>query len=76
MDFFQEYFLCDGCQNRDFTRVYKFSIGFHGVNFSDELIYDEVTDETYQCTKCNKIYTVDQIKEGLAEIKKRGKTKF
>jgi hypothetical protein len=76
MDFSQDYFLCDSCQNKDFTRIYKFSISFHGVNFSDELIYDEVTDEIYECTKCNKSFTVDQIKEGLAETKKRRKTKF
>lgn len=76
MDFFQDYFLCDSCQNKDFTRIYKFSIGFHSVNFSDELIYDEVTDEIYECTKCNKSFTVGKIKEGLAEIKKRRKTKF
>ncbi len=76
MDFIQDYFLCDGCKSKNFKRIYNFSLRFHGVNFSDELIYDEVTDETYQCTKCNKIYTVDQIKKGLAEVKRLGKSKI
>ncbi len=75
MDFIQDYFLCDGCQSKEFKRIYNFSLRFHGVNFSDELIYDKITDEVYQCTKCNKTFTIDEIEEGLAEIKRLGKSK-
>ena len=69
MDYIQDYFLCDSCQNKDFKLIYSFSIRFRGVNFSDELIYDKLTDEIYQCTKCNKTFTKDQVEEGLNEIK-------
>ncbi|MFO7738036.1 MAG: hypothetical protein R6V46_06185 [Desulfatiglandaceae bacterium] len=73
MEEIQEYFLCDCCANKDFKRIYNFSLRFHGVNFSDDLIYDELIDEVYQCSKCRKIFTKKQIEEGLAQIKKRRK---
>lgn len=69
----REHFLCDGCQNKSFRLVYSFSLRFHGVNFSDDLIYDELTEETYQCTRCDKIFTRRQIEQGLVEIKKKRK---
>ena len=75
MDFIQDYFECDGCQNKDFKRIYNFSLRLHGVNFSDELIYDKLTDEIYQCTKCSKTFTIDQIEKGLNGIKERRKAK-
>ncbi len=75
VDFIQDYFSCEGCQNKDFKRIYNFSIRFHGVNFSDRLVYDELTDERYQCTKCNKIFTKDQIGERLGEFKKKRKAR-
>jgi len=75
MNHIQEYFLCNSCQNKDFKRIYNFSLLFHGVNFSDDLIYDKLTDEIYQCTKCSKTFTKSQIEEGLAEIKGRHKEK-
>jgi len=75
VDFIQDYFLCEGCQNKDFKRIYNFSIRFHGVNFSDELVYDELTDEMYQCTKCNKVFAKDQIGERLGEFKKKRKAR-
>lgn len=71
MDEMRDYFLCDNCKNKDFTLVYNFSLRFHGVNFSDGLIYDKLTEEIYKCTKCEKIYSRKQIEEGLAEVKKR-----
>jgi len=71
----QDYFVCDGCQCKEFKRIYQFSVRFHGVNFSDDLIYDKLTHELYQCEKCNKTFTMDQIEEGLAEFRKRRKKK-
>jgi hypothetical protein len=73
MELVQDYFLCDSCRNRDFKRIYNFSIRFHGVNFSDELIYDKMTEEIYQCTKCSKTFTNAQIDEALAEFKRQRK---
>jgi ribosomal protein L37AE/L43A len=71
---FRDYFMCDNCTNTTFKRVYTFSLRFHKVNFSEKLLYDKVIDETYQCTKCNKTFTREQIEEGLTELKKkRGK---
>lgn len=66
----REFFLCDSCQNTNFRLVYSFSLRFHGVNFSDDLIYDELTEETYQCTRCDKVFSRKQIEQGLVEIKK------
>ncbi|MBW1723070.1 MAG: hypothetical protein JRH13_02080 [Deltaproteobacteria bacterium] len=70
MEIFHDYVQCDDCGNKNFRPVYSFSIRFYGVNFSDELIYDKLTDESYQCTECGKIYTIGQIEEKLAEFKK------
>lgn len=69
----RDYFLCDGCSNKEFKRICNFSLRFHGVNFSDDLIYDNLIEETYQCTKCQKIFTKTQIEEGLNELKKKHK---
>jgi hypothetical protein len=73
METVRDYFFCDECQNRDFKRIYNFSICFHGVNFSDELIYDKLTEEIYQCTKCRKTFTKEQIDEALAVYKRQRK---
>ena len=75
MEIIQDYFLCDDCQNRDFKLIYNFKIRFHGVNFSEDLIYDKVTDELYQCTKCKKTFTRDQVDGALNEIKQTRKGK-
>ena len=69
----RDYFLCDSCANKDFKCIYNFSLRFHGVNFSDDLIYDQLIDQVYQCTKCHKTFTKKQIEEYLGEIKKRRK---
>ena len=73
MDDIRDYFLCDNCANKTFTQVYSFSVRFHGVNFSDDLIYDQLTDEMYQCTKCQKTFIKKQIEDGLLEHKTRRK---
>ncbi len=75
MEFIQDYFLCDSCQNKDFKLIYNFRIRFHGVNFSDELVYDRLTDEIYQCTKCNKTFTRDQVEGALNKLKRMRKGK-
>lgn len=73
MDEILDYFLCEDCSNKDFKLVYNFSIRFHGVNFSDDLIYDRIQEEIYHCTQCNKAYTRKQIDERLAEFKRKRK---
>ena len=70
MDEVQDFFLCDSCGCKDFKLVYRFSLRFHGVNFSDDLIYDRLVEERYQCTNCQKTFTKKQIDDGLAELKK------
>ncbi|MBW1900300.1 MAG: hypothetical protein JRJ20_01565 [Deltaproteobacteria bacterium] len=55
--------------------MYNFSLRFHGVNFADDLIYDQLTEEVYHCTKCDKVYSRKQIEEGLAEFKRKRKVK-
>ncbi len=71
MEVSHDYFLCDSCQNRNFTRIHSFSIRFYGVNFSDDLIYDKLTDELFQCTECGKTFTKQQIEDVLTEFKKK-----
>jgi len=71
MDDIQDYFLCDSCSNKDFRLVYNFSLRFHGVNFADDLIYDRLQEEIYECTKCKKAFTSQEIEEGLNKLKKR-----
>ena len=71
MNDIRDHFLCDSCANRDFKLVYNFSLRFHKVNFSDDLICDEMIVEQYECTKCLKTFTKKQIEEGLAELRKK-----
>jgi hypothetical protein len=71
MEVSHDYFLCDGCRNKSFTRIHSFSIRFYGVNFSDDLIYDKLTEELFQCTTCGKTFTLQQIEDVLAEFKKK-----
>jgi ribosomal protein L37AE/L43A len=75
MEYVQDYFSCSNCHNRNFKLIYNFSIRFYGVNFSDDLIYDRLTDEIYQCTKCLQTFTKAQVDETLAEFKKMRKTR-
>lgn len=73
MDEIRDFFLCEDCSNKNFKLVYNFSIRFHGVNFSDDLIYDRLAEEIYHCTKCDKTYTKEQIDEKLADSKRKRK---
>ena len=61
----QDFFLCDNCANKNFAIVHNFSLRFHSVNFADRLIYDRLVDEVYQCTKCHKIFSKQEMEEGL-----------
>ena len=73
MEFIDQYVQCDECHNKDFKPIYTFSIRCHGVNFSDELMYDEMKNETYQCTKCSKTFTKNEMKKRIDELKSRSK---
>ncbi len=66
----RDYFECE-CGNREFVPVYTFSLRFHRVNFSDELMYDRINEEFFECKKCHKRYTPEQIQEALRQIKKK-----
>jgi hypothetical protein len=65
MDVSRDYFLCDQCSNKNFIRIYSFSIHFRRVNFSDDLIGDEVINVIYQCTHCKKTFSKHQIQKSL-----------
>ena len=69
MTLYVDYFVCDNCQCRDFKRIYNFSLRFHGVNFSDDLIYDRVTSEIYECTQCKKRFTIDEVEKKMSSIR-------
>jgi hypothetical protein len=68
MDVVSDYFLCDECENKDFVRIYNFSVRFRTVNFSDEMMYDEIVEESYQCTKCKKIFPKRHVDKRLKEM--------
>ena len=70
MELIEKYFECSECRNRNFKQIYNFLIQFHTVNFSDGLIYDRLTHETYECTQCGKSYTRNQIEDKLAKFKR------
>lgn len=70
MDVTRDFFSCSACQCRNFRQLYNFSIVFHTVNFSDDLIYDRLTEESYECTKCGMVYTKEEIEEQLRQFKK------
>lgn len=64
----EDYFLCDKCRNKNFIRICNFSVNFRGVNFSDDLIYDELTKVTYQCTHCKNTFSKQEIEKRLKEM--------
>jgi len=70
---FRDYFICESCRNKNFKVIYNFSLRFHKVNFSDDLIYDSLSEEIFQCTQCQKTYTKTEVQEGLAELKRKRK---
>jgi hypothetical protein len=70
MDVIRDFFSCSACQCRTFRQVYRFSIAFHTVNFSDDLIYDRLTEESFECTQCGKIYSKEEVEEKLRQFKK------
>ncbi|EFK11428.1 conserved hypothetical protein [delta proteobacterium NaphS2] len=70
MDDILDYFLCDVCAGKDFKQVYNFGLRFHGVNFSDDLIYDEMVGARFQCTKCGKLFSKEEIDSGLTLLRK------
>ena len=73
MDEILDFFVCDACSNKDFNLVYNFCLRFHGVNFSDDLIYDKIVEERYQCTACKKTFTQKEVEEALAKIRRERK---
>ena len=76
MSSFKDYFECDGCGCKEFKRVYCFGFRFQEVNFQDQLIYDRLDEEKYQCTECNKTFTMKEINQGLAGIRARRRSNF
>ena len=73
MTVIHEFFTCDGCDCKDLKLIYNFSLRFHGINFSDDLVYDKLVDEKFQCVNCKKTFTRKQIEEKLEAIKKKYK---
>jgi len=65
-----DYFLCDDCDGKDFKLVYNFCLRFHGVNFSDDLIYDKTMEKRFQCTNCEKKFSREEIESGLSQLRK------
>lgn len=68
----KEYFLCDKCKNKDFVQLSNFSVQFRKVNFSDNLLHDEITEKIFQCTHCSKTFSIQQIESKLKEIIREG----
>ena len=73
MEFIEDFFECDACQGTEFKRVYNFGIRFHKVNFSDNLIYDRVGVEKYECVRCGRIFTIEEIESAMADLRRQRK---
>jgi len=43
-------------------------VSFRTVNFSDDPVHDEIKEEVYQCTRCQKTFTKNQIDVGVKEM--------
>ncbi|KKN28303.1 hypothetical protein LCGC14_0855390 [marine sediment metagenome] len=69
----KEYFVCISCGHTQFSKEYTFSIEFHPVNFSDNLIYGKEREEIYVCKECSHKVSYKEIKQGLREIKAKYK---
>ncbi len=69
------YFECKKCGNKEFRPVYSFCLRFYKVNFSDDLLYDKINEEKFECTKCNTKYTREEIQNILQQIKQQRKGK-
>jgi len=61
-------FRCTECGYGRFKKFYTFNIDFRNVNFTDEIIYDIVNEEYYQCTECDAVYTKKEIEKILKSI--------
>jgi len=72
-DTFKEEFTCVHCKHTRFSREYIFFMRFQEVDFSDDLVYDRVTEEIYMCQKCGKRTSLEDIKQGLRDIKAKHK---
>ena len=68
MDIGNDYFLCDKCENKNFIRICSFSVRFQEVNYSDDLVYDEIVEEFYQCTHCQKTFSKHSIEKGFKKL--------
>jgi hypothetical protein len=75
MDVMRDFFCCETCQSKAFRQVYTFSMVFQTVNFSDDLIYDRLTEESYECAQCGKIYSKEQVEERLREFKQNRRSR-
>ena len=56
-----------------FRKEYVFSIEFHSVNFSDDLIYGREREEIYVCNCCGAEMSYEQIRQGLRDTKAKHK---
>ncbi len=72
-DLVHEYYICPQCGNNYFKRVYTFSIKLRKVNFSDDPVYNKITEEFYECIKCKDLTNIDTIEEGIRNIKRKWK---
>jgi hypothetical protein len=72
-DRIREYFVCDKCGSKDFLPRHSFVIELKTVNFSDDLIYDKIIEECYECKGCGECIKQDQIDAGLRELEHKHK---
>ena len=74
-DITREYFSCASCGHIRFSKEYVFSMEFKNVDFSDDPVYDRVTEEIYVCKgcKCRHKISLGEIIERLREIKAKHK---
>ena len=67
-------FICLDCKGENFGANYKFSVEFKDVNFTDRLIYDKITEASYFCKECGKVYSQEFIQESIQKTIDKYKT--
>jgi hypothetical protein len=69
----KEYFTCDKCGSQNFFTRNSFAILLKKVNFSEDLVYDHITEECYECKECGECINRGDIDDAIREIKRKYK---
>jgi transcription elongation factor Elf1 len=61
-------FSCPFCNGLEFEKVFKFSVDFKNVNWTDNIVYDINKEELYICRMCGEKFTIEYMQESMERI--------